>query len=95
MHLAEVDRGSGRDAVTETLTALNDRLEEIRREHLAKNRSCLRDLSNEQLQEVERLTAAITAKVFFEVAFELEHSAAAGKGREASKAVSLMLGLAG
>ncbi|MBI2817330.1 MAG: hypothetical protein HYX72_10350 [Acidobacteria bacterium] len=94
MRVPKVDRASEKEAVTQTLTALNRRLEGIRREHLARNRSNLREFSIEQLQEVERLTAAITAKIFVEVASELEHSAAAGRGRETSQAVSLMLGLA-
>ncbi len=82
------------DHVAATLLALNRRLEGIRREHLARNRSILREFNSEQLKEVECLTAAITAKIFREVASELEHSAAEGNGQKISETVSPMLGLA-
>jgi hypothetical protein len=81
------------DPVEKTLTALNRQLEGIRQEHLARNRSHLRAFSTDQAKQVELLTAAITAKIFVEVAAELEHSAAAGKGSETSQAIALMLGL--
>ena len=84
---------SDHEAVADALTALNSRLEGIRREHLERNRSNLREFTSEQLKEVDRLTAAITAKIFSEVASELQQSIASGQGREISKTVTLMLGL--
>ncbi len=85
---------SADDPIAGTLEALDRRLETIRKEQLAKNRSMLRALSSEQLREVERVTAAITGKVFREVANELKHSAAQGNAKRLSETVSLMLGLA-
>lgn len=82
------------DLVKATLFALDKRLEGIRQEQLARNRSSLRQLTSEQLQEVERLTSAITGKIFREVADELKHSAAGDDARKMSQTVSLMLGLA-
>jgi len=82
------------DPVSTTLSALHRRLEGIRLEQLAKNRSHLRIFSAEQLQVVERSMAAITARIMVEVASEVEHSAAEGNGRRVSETITMMLGLA-
>ncbi len=82
------------DPITGTLLALDRRLEAIRKEQLAKNRSNLRQLDSQQLQAVEWVTANITQKIFREVADELEHSASEGNGKRLSETVWLMLGLA-
>jgi biotin-(acetyl-CoA carboxylase) ligase len=81
------------DLVATTIVALDKRLEDIRREQLARNRSALRELSFEQLQQVELLTSAITEKIFLEVATELRHSAAECGAPRACEMVSLTLGL--
>jgi hypothetical protein len=95
MHLTNSAPHGQHEVVNRTLSALDHRLEGIRQEHLAKNRSNLRAFDTEQVRQVELLTAAITAKIFLEVASELQHSAATGQGTETSEALALMLGLAG
>jgi glutamyl-tRNA reductase len=82
------------DPISGTLVALDRRLEAIRKEQLAKNRSSLNQLDSQQLQAVEWVTTNITRKIFREVADELEHSATEGNGKRLSEAVWLMLGLA-
>jgi glutamyl-tRNA reductase len=82
------------DPISGTLHALDRRLEAIRKEQLAKNRSSLRQLDSQQLQAVEWVTTNITRKIFREVADELEHSASEGNGKRLSETVWLMLGLA-
>ena len=82
------------DPISGTLRALDRRLEAIRKEQLAKNRSSLRQLDPQQLQAVEWVTTNITRKIFREVADELEHSASEDNGKRLSETVWLMLGLA-
>ena len=47
------------DSVSGTLLALERKLEMIRQEHLAKNRSILRSFGGDAQQDVEQLTSAI------------------------------------
>ncbi|MBI4459203.1 MAG: hypothetical protein HY648_03970, partial [Acidobacteria bacterium] len=82
-----------KDPLSNTLLALERQLERIRQEQLAKNRSSLRDLSSAEWEDVERLTSAITRKIFCEVANELKQSAAQGEEKKLSEAVCIMLGL--
>ncbi|MBI3894819.1 MAG: glutamyl-tRNA reductase [Acidobacteria bacterium] len=82
-----------KDPLSDTLLALERQLERIRQEQLAKNRSSLRDLSSAEWEDVERLTSAITRKIFCEVANELKQSAAQGEGMKISETVAMVLGL--
>ena len=82
------------DPISGTLAALDRRLEMIRKEQLAKNRSNLRHLDTQQLEAVEWVTTNITRMIFREVADELEHSASQGNGKSLSETICLMLGLA-
>ena len=82
-----------KDPLSNTLLALERQLERIRQELLAKNRSSLRDLTSAEWEDVERLTSAITRKIFCEVSNELKHSAAQGEEKRVSEAVCMMLGL--
>ncbi|MBI4464034.1 MAG: glutamyl-tRNA reductase [Acidobacteria bacterium] len=93
---AEADQFLSRfqeDPLSGTLVALEQQLERIRQEQLTKSRSALRNLTSEQQQDVERLTSAITRKIFHEVAHELKQSPAEADRGKLSEAVSLMLGL--
>ena len=81
------------DPLSNTLLALEEQLERIRQEQLAKNRTTLRNLTTEQRQDVERLTSAITRKIFHEVAHELKQTGSDGDSGKLSEAVSLVLGL--
>ncbi|MBI4459209.1 MAG: glutamyl-tRNA reductase [Acidobacteria bacterium] len=82
-----------KDPLSNTLLALERQLERIRQEQLAKNRSGLRDLTSAEWEDVDRLTSAITRKIFCEVANELKHSAAPGEEKKLSEAVCMLLGL--
>lgn len=83
---------SENDPVAGALAALEKQLERIRQEHLVKNRPCLRRLTSEQQVGVEKLTAAITQKIFGEVARQVRLSAAQGEGRMVFETLSRMLG---
>lgn len=87
-------RGQIDDPISGTLAALDRRLETIRKEQLAKNRSSLKQLDTQQLQALEWVTTNITRKIFREVADELEHSASEDNGKSLSETVCMMLDLA-
>ncbi len=82
------------DPVRGTLLALERRLDAIRKEQIAKNRSSLGQFDSQQLQAVEFVTANITQKIFREIADELQHSATEDDGKRLSETVCLMLNLA-
>ena len=81
------------DPLSHTMLALERQLERIRQEQLVKNRATLRGLTVEQRQDVERLTSAITRKIFYEVANELKQSSSDGDGSKLPETLSLVLGL--
>ena len=76
-----------------TLQELEQQLEQIRQEQLAKNRSVLRTLTPEHQQQVELLTLAIMQKVLGEIKKEWKASTAEGKGTQMSETIALMWGL--
>ena len=81
------------DSVPDTLQALERQLECIRQEQLSKSRASLQSLTRAQQREVERLTSAITKKIFREVEHELRSTATEKEASKVAETVSLMLGL--
>ena len=91
--LLALAQDQNKQAILGTLEALDRRLETIRKEQMAKNRSQLMQLDAQQLQTLEWVTTNITRTIFREVADELEHSASEGNGKRLSETVCKMLGL--
>ena len=76
-----------------TLQALERQLECIRQEQLSKSRASLQSLTRAQQRDVERLTSAITRKIFREVEHELRSTATEKEASKVAETVSQMLGL--
>jgi len=81
------------DSVSGTLLALERKLEMIRQEHLAKNRSILRSFGGDAQQDVEQLTCAINEKIFQEISRELRRSASYADGKRMLEILSTLLDL--
>jgi glutamyl-tRNA reductase len=86
---------SQNNTLSQTVTAFDRRLEMIRQEHLARNRSTLRELTSEQVVGVERLTSAIVDHIVHEVADALRDRLPASPDSRMSEDVSVVSAILG
>lgn len=87
---AEDQRGRG---AAPMVVALRERLEAVRTAELARRRSELGELSDEQLAAVEALTRSILAKVVHEPTVALKETAGTPRGERLVEATRILFGL--